>query len=127
MAAFSTKAVSKLLPACRVDVELKNNTSIVLANSKGEQVTMTYNGKDETFVMDRSKSGDTSFSDAFAAVTKAPTRGRLKTLQIFIDHSSIEILDADGKMAMTNLVFPTEPYNKINVEGGKYKIYPLRK
>lgn len=126
MAAFSTKPVTKLLAACRVDVELKGNTSIVLANSKGEQVTMTYNGTDETFSMDRSKSGDSSFSDAFSAVTKAPTRGRIKSLQIFIDHSSIEILDADGKMAMTNLVFPTEPYHKITVKGGKYKIYPLR-
>ncbi len=127
MAAFSTKAGTKLLPACRVDVQLKNNATIVLSNSKGEQVTMTYDAASESFSMDRTKSGDTSFSDAFAAVTKAPTYGKIRTLQIFIDHSSIETLDADGKMSMTNIVFPTEPYNKITVKGGKYKVYALKK
>lgn len=127
MAAFAAKTVKKLAPACRVDVELKANTTIVLSNNKGEAVTMTYNADAESFTMDRTKSGNTGFSDAFAAVTKAPTHGKIRTLQIFIDHSSIEALDAEGKMAMTNLVFPTEPYNKITVKGGRYKIYPLRK
>lgn len=42
-----------------------------------------------------------------------------------MDNSSIEAFDADGKMAMTNLVFPTEPYNKLKVVGGKATIYEL--
>lgn len=126
MAAFSDKAVKGLLPACRVDVTLKSNTLITLSNSKGEQVTMTYDAKVGTFTMDRTKSGDISFSNDFAAITKAPTRGKIKTLQLFIDHSSIEALDADGKMAMTNLVFPAAPYNTIKVKNGSYKIYPLK-
>jgi len=126
MAAFSDKAVKGLLPACRVDVTLKSNTLITLSNSKGEQVTMVYDAKAGTFTMDRTKSGDISFSNDFAAITKAPTRGKIKTLQLFIDHSSIEALDADGKMAMTNLVFPAAPYNTIKVKNGSYKIYPLK-
>ena len=55
------------------------------------------------------------FSKDFAAVTKAPTYGKISQLRIFIDKSSIEALDADGKMAMTNLVFPSKPYNKVTV------------
>ncbi len=126
MAAFSGKAVKGLLPACRVDVTLKSNTLITLSNSKGEQVTMTYDAKAGTFIMDRTKSGDISFSNDFAAITKAPTRGNINTLQLFIDRSSIEVMDAEGKMAMSNLVFPSAPYDKLTVKGGSSKIYPLK-
>ena len=76
--------------------------------------------------MDRTKSGDASFSDAFAVMTTAPTHGALKQLRIFIDNSSIEAFASDGKMAMTNLVFPSEPYNTIKVKGGKATIYEIK-
>ena len=124
--AFSKKAQANLTPACRIDVQLRGNSVITLANGKGESVTMTYNAKTETFAMDRTKSGKTDFSTDFPALTKAPTYGKIKTLQIFIDKSSIEVFDADGKMAMTNIVFPTEPYNRLTVKGGKAKIYNLK-
>jgi fructan beta-fructosidase len=124
--AFSRKAQANLTPACRIDVQLRGNSVITLANGKGESVTMTYNAKTETFAMDRTKSGKTDFSTDFPALTKAPTYGKIKTLQIFIDKSSIEVFDADGKMAMTNIVFPTEPYNRLTVKGGKAKIYNLK-
>ena len=94
--AFSRKAQKSLSEACMAEVQLRGNATVTLSNSKGEAVTMTYNAKDETFTMDRTKSGDTSFSNDFPAVTKAPTLGKIKTLQIFIDKSSIEAFDADG-------------------------------
>lgn len=125
--AFSRKAQKTLTPACRIDVQMHGKTVIVLSNHKGERVVMTYNASNETFTMDRTKSGDTSFSNDFASVTKAPTRGKIKTLQLFIDKSSIEAFDADGKMAMTNIVFPSEPYSTINVKGGSAKVYTLLK
>ena len=124
--AFSKKAQANLTPACRIDVQLRGNSVITLANGKGERVTMTYNAKTETFTMDRTKSGKTDFSTDFPALTKAPTYGKIKTLQIFIDKSSIEVFDADGKMAMTNIVFPSEPYSRLTVKGGKARIYNLK-
>ena len=123
--AFSKKAQKSLTPSCRVDVQMRGKTTIELSNRKGERVLMTYNASTETFTMDRTKSGDTSFSNDFPAITKAPTRGKVKTLQIFIDKSSVEVFDVDGKMAMTNIVFPSEPYNNITVKGGSAKVYPL--
>ena len=123
--AFSKKAQKSITPSCRVDVQMRGKTTIVLSNRKGERVLMTYNASTETFTMDRAKSGDTSFSNDFPAITKAPTRGKVKTLQIFIDKSSVEVFDVDGKMAMTNIVFPSEPYNNITVKGGSAKVYPL--
>ncbi len=111
--------------ACEIVVDMKNSTDIVLSNAKGEQVTMKYDAAKQTFSMDRTKSGNVSFSEAFPCETVAPTYGSIRQLRIFIDRCSIEAFDAEGKMAMTNLVFPSEPYNTIKVKGGKATIYNL--
>ena len=126
-AARSKKAGKKLTESCEMVVNLKGNATITLSNDKGEKVVMNYDAKAETFSMDRTKSGKMDFSKDFAAVTKAPTYGNISQLRIFIDKSSIEALDADGKMSMTNLVFPSKPYNKVTVKGkGKYQIYDIK-
>ena len=126
-AARSKKAGKKLTESCEMVVNLKGNATITLSNDKGEKVVMNYDAKAETFSMDRTKSGKVDFSKDFAAVTKAPTYGKISQLRIFIDKSSIEALDADGKMSMTNLVFPSKSYNKVTVKGkGKYQIYDIK-
>lgn len=127
-AARPKKATKTLTEACEMVVTLKGNATITLANDKGEQVVMTYDEKIRTFAMDRTKSGQKEFSDDFAALTVAPVHGKMSQLRLFIDRSSIEAFDADGKMAMTNLVFPTKPYNKVLVKGkAKYVVYNLNK
>ena len=126
-AARSKKAGKKLTESCEMVVNLKGNATITLSNDKGEKVVMNYDAKAETFSMDRTKSGKMDFSKDFVAVTKAPTYGNISQLRIFIDKSSIEALDADGKMSMTNLVFPSKPYNKVTVKGkGKYQVYDIK-
>lgn len=126
-AARSKKAGKKLTESCEMVVNLKGDATITLSNDKGEKVVMNYDAKAETFSMDRTKSGKVDFSKDFAAVTKAPTYGNISQLRIFIDKSSIEALDADGKMSMTNLVFPSKPYNKVTVKGkGKYQVYDIK-
>ena len=126
-AARSKKATKSLSESCEMVVNLKGNATITLSNDKGEKVVMLYDAKAETFSMDRTKSGKVDFSKDFASVTKAPTYGKISQLRIFIDKSSIEALDADGKMSMTNLVFPSKPYNKVTVKGkGKYQIYDIK-
>ena len=125
-AARSKKATKALSESCEMVVNLKGNATITLSNDKGEKVVMLYDAKAETFSMDRTKSGKMDFSKDFAATTKAPTYGKISQLRIFIDKSSIEVFDAEGKMAMTNLVFPTKPYNKVTVKGGKYQVYNIK-
>ena len=125
-AARSKKATKSLSESCEMVVNLKGNSTITLSNDKGEKVVMCYDAKAETFSMDRTKSGKMDFSNDFAATTKAPTYGKISQLRIFIDKSSIEVFDAEGKMAMTNLVFPTKPYNKVTVKGGKYQVYNIK-
>ena len=118
--------LKKPTETCEIVVDMKNQAEIVLTNSKGEQVTMTYDGTKQKFTMDRTKSGDVGFSEAFPCVTEAPTYGQVKQLRIFIDRCSIEVFDADGKMAMTNLVFPSEAYNEIKVKGGKATVFEVK-
>lgn len=126
-AAFEKKPFGRLQSAAYIEVtNIKSNASIVLSNDKGERVTMVYDGKNATFSMDRTESGVTDFHSDFKVKTVAPTNGVIKSMQIFIDHCSIEAFDTEGKVAMTNLVFPSKPYDKIIVKGCKVKIYELK-
>ena len=111
--------------ACEILVDVKGTMELTLQNQKGQQVVMNYDAKAQTFSMDRTKSGEVAFSEAFPCTTVAPTYGAIKQLRIFIDRCSIEAFDGEGRMAMTNLVFPSEPYNIIKVKGGKATIYDL--
>ncbi len=125
MLAARGKKVKNPTEACEMVVDLKGSATITLANTKGEKVVMTYDDKAHTFSMDRTQSGNVAFSEAFPCTTVAPTHGRIKQLRIFIDRCSIEAFDADGRVAMTNLVFPSEPYSSVKVKGGKAAIYNL--
>ena len=123
--ALRGKTVKQPTATCEIVVDVRNNTQLILSNAKGEKVTMTYDAAKQTFAMDRKQSGAVGFSEAFPFETVAPIYGKLKQLRIFIDRCSIEVLDAEGKMAITNLVFPSEPYNTLTVKGGKATIYNI--
>ncbi len=128
-AARKTKKPGKAITeACELIVNPKRDVTIItLSNDKGEEVVMKYDAKAKTFSMDRTNSGKMDFSTDFPAVTEAPTFGKISQLRIFIDKSSIEVFDAEGKMAMTNLVFPNKPYNKVTIQGkAKYYVYNLK-
>ena len=118
--------IKKPTDACEIVVDVKGTMELTLSNAKGEKVVMNYNAQKQTFAMDRRQSGNVGFSEAFPVETVAPTHGQLRQLRIFIDHSSIEVFDVEGKLSMTNLVFPTEPYNIIKVKGGKATVYGIK-
>jgi len=92
--------------------------SFVLSNGKDEQVTMTYSEAEKSFTMNRDRSGQTSFSEFFPVETKSPVLGGdLTELRLFVDKSSIEAFLNGGKTVMTNIVFPSEPYDRLTVQG----------
>lgn len=119
---------------------------VEIANAKGEKVSIYYDAKAQRFVMDRAESGITEFGNkvephqldnaqslkrykevtvnyhnAFALGTWAPVPIKADThhVQIFVDKSSVELFADGGRIAMTNLVFPNEPYNQLRFFGGK--------
>ena len=112
-----------------IEMTIKNKDADVIGfqlfNSKGEEVEMYYNLAEKTFTIDRTKSGEVSFSKDFPAVTVAPVEGGNEMkLRLFVDKSSIEAFGNDGRFAMTNLVFPSEPYNRISfyAKGGSCNV-----
>ena len=131
------------LPAdglCEIDLDASivsaKKLTITLSNTKGEKVVMVYDTAAKTFSMDRRKSGIVDFSADFPAVTSAPllqpkAMTKSVSLKLFIDRSSIEVFEGEGRFAMTNLVFPTEPYTNISIEAegkakGKINIYDIK-
>ena len=127
MDAVRGQRVSSPTETCEIVVQLRGDAQLPLRNGKGERVVITYDAAEQTIDFDRRRSGDVSFSEAFPCIVTSPTYGQIKTLRIFVDRSSIEIFDADGKMAMTNLVFPSDPYNKLVVKGkAKATVYKLK-
>ena len=45
-------------------------------------------------------------------------------LDVFVDKCSVEIFLNGGKVAMTNLIFPSEPYNRMCFysKGGSFQV-----
>ena len=113
----------------RFNLPKKENATFILNNESGEQVVMTYEAATQTFSMDRRGSGLVKFSKSFPAVTIAPTRvGGKMELRLFLDSASIEAFGED--FCMTNLIFPTTPYNTLKLYGNvkaDVTLYPLSK
>ena len=113
-----------------------------LKNSKGEEVNIYLDQKAGKVVMDRTQSGIVEFGkdatlhqketenmgaknavnyiDNFALATWAPTKKSSNhQFRIFVDKCSVELFVDGGKIAMTNLVFPNEPYNSVEFYNDK--------
>ncbi len=86
-----------------------------LFNEDGENVDIYFHMPEKKIYMDRRQSGITSFSEHFPAVTWAPLeRNSTYKVRILVDKCSVEMFVNDGKISMTNLVFPSQPYNRMS-------------
>lgn len=101
----------------KVTVDITRNSSFRLENGQGQYLEIEVNADAGKLIAKRTSStGATSFHSMFSipSVT-APfnTEGTQIELHIFIDHSSVEIFNEEGTMAITTIVFPTTPYDRI--------------
>jgi len=89
-----------------------------LSNASGQSVVFTFEASKNRITVDRSASGDVSFSEAFTA---APMQMEWDNpvdntpVFFFLDTSSIELFVGDGDQVMTLQVFPTTPWDRISV------------
>lgn len=99
---------------------------VKLTNSLNEEVVIGYDNEKKQLYMDRLKSGKVDFSKDFPAVTYAacPVENGKVELSVIIDEASVEVFAQQGKVVMTNIVFPTQPYSKLLLfsEKGKTKV-----
>ena len=118
----------------------KGRTGVELSNAEGEKTLIYFDAENGRVVMDRAESGivdfgkdiephqlETSssrracvdgllhFVNDFAHATWAPVSdiAAAHEVRIFADRSSIELFVDGGRVAMTNLVFPTKPYDRL--------------
>ena len=109
----------------RLTIDLDKGSTITLSNDNKESFTMDIIASERMLVAHRtSATGQTTFNAIFSIPSmRAPlnTVGNSVVLDIFVDHSSVEIFTQNGSMSMTNLVFPKNIYNHLNVSGANYQ------
>ena len=91
-----------------IEVSGDLQTGWKLSSKDGSYVTIGYDGIHQEVFVDRTHAGTVTFSANFPARTAAPLRAANNDLasHIPVDRNSIEVLAGNGRVAITNLVFP---------------------
>lgn len=107
-----------------MDIADNENLTLTLNNEKGDKYPITLNRGDKSFIIDRTQSGEVTFSSEFGKVLYSPLNlsSNTVTLTLFVDKSSVEALVNKGIVQQTNLVYPSGIYNNLSVEAGKTRI-----
>ncbi|NNE76052.1 MAG: glycoside hydrolase family 32 protein, partial [Pricia sp.] len=95
------------------------NFQLKIGNKLNEEVALTMNGDENTFVLDRTNAGQSNFQKDFAGVQQMPVHSLpdgTYEVRILIDLSSIEVFINKGQYAMTAQLFPTEPFTDLIIE-----------
>ncbi|WP_341316747.1 glycoside hydrolase family 32 protein [Paraburkholderia sp. IMGN_8] len=97
---------------------------IVRGSANGDVGTRVfYDTASQTLTLDRSKSGETGFSNAFSKqhVVNLPLVNGQLHLTLVVDRNSVEVFADHGRTVITDLVFPAANDNRVSVfaEGGK--------
>lgn len=113
--------INLMSPLLEVNLEFEKQTSnsfgLVLQGSGDEKTVIRYDVEKEQVTVDRTSAGDNAFSESFPAVQEASVKmeNNRINLQIMIDTSSVEVLVNDGKVALTSLIFPNQPYEQLEL------------
>ena len=96
-----------------------SETVLQLANASGEKVSIKF-GRDKVSI-DRSESGlmtdHKHFADVVVAAPLSLCDGKDGyDVDIYVDVASIELFVDGGRVAMTDIVFPTQPYSQFSIE-----------
>lgn len=123
------------LTEINMDVESSADTlDFIFENEAGESIKLSIVPASNKVVFDRSKAGNTSFSEDFNRLHHAPLIFDPATFNIrfYKDESSLEIFINDGEQVITELFFSKEPLNKLSVQASgeaqlkNIKTYPIR-
>ncbi len=89
---------------------------IILENTEGERFIAGFSIPGMNIYIDRTRSGNSSFSERFAGIAAAPYKpGNKLKIHLFIDASSSELFIDDGRLVMTSLFFPADSFTKLKL------------
>lgn len=113
----------------KAPIELKlafnqeNNTQIGFAsrygvrlkNAKNEYITIGYDNMEKFFYVDRTNAVGEVFSEQFASVHAVPYIVNTPEVEwtLLIDVASVEFFTAGGRVAVTDVFYPSEPFDTI--------------
>ena len=113
-----------------LDATAADTLGVELQNALGETLRVSYDPRTDMFYTDRQGAGPNDFSDRFAlAPHRAPRISNSDTLRmhLIVDRASVEVFADGGATVLTDIVFPTEPFDRVVVVGeGEGTIYGLR-
>ena len=97
----------------------KDNGEILLENSMGDSLMFGYDQNKHQFFIDRSQSGDTSFSETFSAKPSTAPRTKMSdSLDIYfiVDKMSLEVFFDEGETVMTEIFFSQSPFETLSLK-----------
>jgi fructan beta-fructosidase len=109
------------LLAFSLNTNLHHTVGLKLLSDGRNYTSVGYDPINKVFFVDRTHSGESSFSPDFPARLEAPLTIGATTLkvEILVDRCSLEVFADDGRLVSTNLVFPPPRANMIENIGGK--------
>jgi fructan beta-fructosidase len=131
-----TSAVTPIGPA-EIEIEVSRGdwkeVGFRLKNAAGEEVVVGVTAAPLELFVDRRRSRATSFHDAYPGRHAGPIawRGDKISMRVLFDQSVLEIFGNDGQTVITERVYPTRPYDRLELidKGGSIKmakLWPLR-
>lgn len=106
--------------AYKIDFEIKQLTdsfAIVLSNSISEELVLQLEARNGRLTMDRSRCGNTDFSDFFRLPQQMPLPITPFTLSLYYDVNTVEVFVNQGEASMAQMVFPSEILDRISLKG----------
>lgn len=115
----------------KAEFELKSASKFGLKvrKSENESTTIGCDSNHCSLYIDRRNSGETGLHKEFPAFHEAPLTANKDhiTLHIFVDWSSVEVFVNDGELVLTDLIFPTDSSDELElfVERGSVLLHSL--
>ena len=95
----------------------------------GQRTTIGYDAKRGGVYVDRTKSGKVDFNAQFPSVEFAPLKpvNGSVTLRVLVDRSSVEVFGNDGRVTITDQVFPDPGSKAVQVfsQGGRAQLQTI--
>ncbi len=119
---FITKNDDQGLNRSEIDLDFittrSDTVGITFENELSERLVIGYSASTEEVFIDRSQTGNTSFSQRFTDIVRAPYKAEDNiNLHLFVDAASVELFVDDGRLTMTSIFFPSDNFSKL-------KLYP---
>lgn len=101
-------------PLCMIEIPMEGSGDLTftLSNRHNERVIISF--INNTLAFDRKAAGLSNFNPFFGAVHPIDIKGvAIKKINIYIDLASVEVFINDGERVITEIIFPTEPYDNV--------------